>query len=165
MVKHILSLSFWAALVSATSVCNNATLNTTVGTYPITVAGTTVQDVANATNRGVCDIGRANLMADVSIVPNVGQSLIIPPETCTPDNESCILMNANTTRTCINGGPRLYFTVNGDTYQKIALRLNITVAAVMGNSTATTLTGASDELEAGQFVKIPLCEPSDCGMM
>lgn len=144
----------------ATASCNPSTLNTTTYLYPITTQGTTVSDVAAATNRGVCDIGRQNLMADVTIVPNVGQQLLIPPETCTPDNETCLLPKTNRTRTCIDGGPRLYYTVNGDTYERIAQRLNISTEALtshaLGDQTST------DELEPGKFVKVPLCAPSRC---
>ena len=99
-------------------------------------------------------------MADVTIVPNVGETFIIPAEVCEPDNDTCILKPNNTTNTCINGGPRLYYTVNGDTYEKIALRLNITTEAVMGDYAQGR--NATEELPAGQFMKIPLCEPSQC---
>lgn len=59
-------------LVAASS-CNSSALNATEYLYPMTVASTTIFDVANATNRGVCDIARINITADVEIVPNVGQ--------------------------------------------------------------------------------------------
>ncbi|KAL4959771.1 uncharacterized protein BDV14DRAFT_193512 [Aspergillus stella-maris] len=142
--------------------CNAATLNTTTYLYPIITAGTTIFDVANATGRGVCDIGRQNLMADVTIVPNVGQEILIPPETCTPDNESCLLPNTTTTNTCIVGGPRLYYTVNGDTYARIAQRLNITVDSLMAMVLADEAAGDDEQLEPGNFVKVPLCSPSSC---
>jgi hypothetical protein len=146
----------------ASSSCNSSTLNATEYLYPITVAGTTIFDVAKATDRGVCDIARINIMADVEIVPNVGQSILIPPQVCEPDNESCILpWNNETTNECVMGGPRLYYTVNGDTYERIALkRLNITVESLMGNSMGNQ--SASDALEPGQYVKVPLCSPSQC---
>lgn len=144
----------------ATASCNPSTLNTTTYLYPITKQGTTVFDVAAATNRGVCDIGRQNLMADVTIVPNVGQQLLIPPETCTPDNETCLLPETNRTRTCFDGGPRLYYTVNGDTYERIAQRLNISTEALTSHALGDQ--AATNELEPGNFVKVPLCEPSLC---
>jgi hypothetical protein len=100
-------------------------------------------------------------MADVTIIPNVGEEILIPPQVCEPDNETCLLPTTNNaTRTCIYGGPRLYYTVNGDTYERIAIRLNITTESMMkwanGNTTAT------DVLEPGQFIKVPLCSPSQC---
>ncbi|KAH7045879.1 hypothetical protein B0J12DRAFT_711785 [Macrophomina phaseolina] len=155
--------SLAALLVPAASTsCNTTALNTTTGLYYISEYGTTISDVAKATNRGICDIGRHNMMADVEILPNVGQSIYIPPQVCEPDNETCLLPRlTNATRTCIYGGPRLYYTVNGDTYDIIARRLNITAEALVGtgpqgNATTTTV------LEPGQFVKVPQCDPSQC---
>lgn len=63
--------------------------------------------------------------------------------------------NYNSTNTCLLGGPRLYYTVNQDTYTKIANRLDIAV-------TALTNGNASEVLAAGQFVKVPLCLESLC---
>ncbi|PWY88839.1 hypothetical protein BO94DRAFT_422061, partial [Aspergillus sclerotioniger CBS 115572] len=142
-------------------------LNTTSYYYEITVDGTTVFDVARETNRGVCDIGRQNLMADVTIVPNVGESFIIPAEVCEPDNTSCLLPGTNATRTCIYGGPRLYYTVRGDTYEVIARRLNITVESLMhvdgpSNETLVNPISPTAELNVGQFIKVPQCDPSQC---
>lgn len=144
------------------SSCNSSALNTTEYLYPITEEGTTIFDVAKATNRGVCNIGRLNIMADVEIIPNVGQSILIPPQVCEPDNDSCILpWNNDTTNECIYGGPRLYYTVNGDTYERIALkRLNITVESLMGDVNGNS--SASDLLPVGQFIKVPQCDPSQC---
>lgn len=149
----------FSSLAAAT--CNASALNTSSSYYYIDKYPTTLFDIARETKRGVCDIGRNNVMADVTIIPNIGQQIWIPPQVCDPDNETCLLPNTNTTtRECIYGGPRLYYTVNGDTYDLIARRLNITVDSLMqksmGNTTATTV------LEPGQFVKVPLCEPSQC---
>lgn len=153
----------FASTLATASSCNPSTLNTTTYLYPITKPGTTVFDVATATNRGVCDIGRQNLMADVTIVPNVGQQLLIPPETCSPDNETCLLPETtNRTRTCIDGGPRLYYTVNGDTYERIAQRLNISTESLTSHALGDQTVSATDELDPGRFVKVPLCQPSQC---
>ncbi|GLB06422.1 hypothetical protein ABZX51_000209 [Aspergillus tubingensis] len=164
--QSLLALSL-ASVAVAAAACNTSALNTTTYNYYITVDGTTVFDVARATNRGVCDIGRQNLMADVTIVPNVGEYFIIPPEVCEPDNTSCLLPNINATRTCIYGGPRLYYTVRGDTYEVIARRLNITVESLMhvdgpANETLTNPTSPTAELDVGQFIKVPQCDPSQC---
>ncbi|PYI05596.1 hypothetical protein BO78DRAFT_317610 [Aspergillus sclerotiicarbonarius CBS 121057] len=149
------------SVLATSASCNSSALNTTLGLYPITVENTTVFDVAKATNRGVCDIGRYNLMADVTIIPNVGQTLVIPPEVCDPDNETCLLSNVTRTQTCINGGPRLYYTVNGDTLDIVARRLNITTESLMSDDTGYT---ADEVLAPGQFLKVPLCSPSECTM-
>lgn len=135
--------------------CDQSALNTTSYLYDITEE-TTVFEVARKTNRGVCDIGRHNLMADVTIPPNIGEVFIIPGETCTPDNESCLIKDVGRTRTCIYGGPRLYYTVKGDTYEKIALRLNITTESLSGGQSA------NETLPVSQFIKVPECSPSQC---
>lgn len=156
------SLEFAAAmllsmsnLVTTSFACNSSTLNTTSYLYEITEE-TTVFEVAEKTKRGVCDIGRQNLMADVTIPPNIGEVFIIPGQTCTPDNESCLIRDVGRTRDCIYGGPRLYYTVKGDTFEKIALRLNITTESLSGGQSA------NETLPVGQFVKVPECSPSQC---
>ncbi|KAL3433766.1 hypothetical protein BDV09DRAFT_186375 [Aspergillus tetrazonus] len=132
--------------------------------YPITTPNTTLFSIAAATNRGVCDIGRQNLMADVTIIPNVGEQILIPPETCHPDNDSCLLPNTTRTRTCVSGGPRNYYTVNGDTYEIIARRLNITTESLTATALGDEITGPNDRLSPGKFIKVPLCEPSQCAI-
>ena len=159
-------LSLGTSNFAIAATCDSSILNTTTYNYDITKEGTTVFDVARATNRGVCDIGRQNLMADVTILPNVGQSFLIPPETCTPDNESCLIKDVGRTRTCIYGGPRLYYTVHGDTYEKIALRLNITTDSLTSERAAHGSGNVSTHeiLSTGQFVKVPECSPIQCVM-
>lgn len=152
-----------AAVSLAAASCNPNAFNTTTYQYPITKEGTTVFDVARATKRGVCDIGRQNLMADVTIQPNVGESFLIPGETCQPDNDSCIIKDVGRTNACIYGGPRLYYTVKGDTYEKIALRLNITTESLMAGSQHGGASGSPNQtLPVGQFLKVPECSPSQC---
>lgn len=155
-----LLFSVAAFFTLATGSCSGNFLNTSSFYYSVDKYPTTLFDIAQETQRGVCDIGRHNLMADVTIIPNIGQQIWIPPQVCEPDNETCLISKTNGTRACAYGGPRLYYTVNGDTYERIAQRLNITVESLMekgsGNATATTV------LQPGQFVKVPLCEPSQC---
>lgn len=179
-----LTAALASASVASAASCDTSTLNTTTYLYPITVENTTIADVAAATNRGLCNIARYNLMADEvctplstgnilpaffslllgannlsqSIVPNVGQEIVIPPEVCPDevDNTSCVINNYNSTNTCLLGGPRLYYTVNGDTYAKIANRLDLAVDVVADGADSTTV------LAAGQFIKVPLCYPSMC---
>ncbi|OJJ95630.1 hypothetical protein ASPACDRAFT_47520 [Aspergillus aculeatus ATCC 16872] len=146
--------------------CANSTNPYTL--YPVTT-NITIPEIAARTNRSLCDIARHNLMADPLIPPNIGQTIVIPPLSCAsspPDNESCLIPNITRTALCINGGPRLYYTVHGDTYDIIARRLNISTAALMGNtSTSIAATSSADALlEVGQFIKVPLCEPSQCSI-
>lgn len=60
-----LSTILASASVASAATCDTSTLNTTSYLYPITVANTTIEQVANATGRGLCNIGRMNFMADV----------------------------------------------------------------------------------------------------
>ncbi|KAF2771938.1 hypothetical protein EJ03DRAFT_288873 [Teratosphaeria nubilosa] len=163
---HVVALqsAFLAQPTSASSAtCDSSTLNTTTYLYPITETGTTIFEVANATGRGVCNIARHNLMVDAEIPFNAGQTIYIPPEVCDKDDTSCLLVKQNPTAECIYGGPRLYYTVLGDTYERIALyRLNITVESLMG--TMGNGTSPTDVLQPKQFLKVPLCDPSQCVM-
>lgn len=97
-------------------------------------------------------------MVDVSVVPNIGQNIIIPGEVCDPDWTTCIIDSPGS-NDCLVGGPRLYYTLNGDTLWKIAGRLNMTLEAVQGGSGQYS---ANETIPAGQFIKIPLCYPSTC---
>ncbi|PYH31295.1 uncharacterized protein BO87DRAFT_315550 [Aspergillus neoniger CBS 115656] len=151
-VSMFLSLG---TIAVASASCDPSTLNTTSYLYDITEE-TTVFEVARKTNRGVCDIGRHNLMADVTIPPNIGEVFIIPGETFTPDNESCLIKDVGRTRSCIYGGPRLYYSVKGDTFEKNALRLNITTEILSGGQSA------NETLRVGQSIKVPECSPSQC---
>lgn len=94
------------------------------------------------------------------IVPNVGETIVIPPEVCPDeiDDTTCVIDNYNSSNTCLLGGPRLAYTVTGDTYAKIANRLNL-------NVTALTTDNFTEVLAAGQFIKVPLCSPSQCSYM
>lgn len=173
--------------IAAAATCDTSALNTTTYLYPITVENTTVAQVAAATNRGLCNLARYNFMADEvcklrgvnphrssgstnsrhqSIVPNVGQALVIPPEVCPDevDNTTCVVSNGNSTNACLVGGPRLYYTVNQDTYRKIANRLDLAVSALATGAGAGAGHDPDAVLPAGQFVKVPLCSPSTCSI-
>ncbi|KAI1302246.1 hypothetical protein F5Y03DRAFT_362180 [Xylaria venustula] len=164
MYKHLSLLVASLAPLATGQACNSTALNATIGSYYVTVEGTTVFDIANQTSRGVCDIGRANLMADVTIPPNVGQTLRIPGEVCEPDQTTCLLPE-NGTNTCIYGGPRLYYTQKGDTLAVVARRLNLTTDSIAtggGGQSYSGSTNVSAPLQEGQFIKIPRCVPSAC---
>lgn len=116
-------------------------------------------------------------MVDVSVVPNLGQTIIIPGQVCDPDWTTCIIDGPGTME-CLIGGPRLYYTLNGDTLWKIAGRLNMTVESVQcgGDSCNTNITctdgicpggggsqySVNETIPSGQFIKIPMCYPSVC---
>lgn len=116
-------------------------------------------------------------VVDVSVVPNLGQTIIIPGEVCNPDSTTCIISGPGT-NDCLIGGPRLYYTLNGDTMWKIAGRLNMTLESVMcgGDSCNTNITcidgicpggggnqySANETIPSGQFIKVPMCYPSIC---
>lgn len=53
-----------SASVASAATCDTSALNTTIGIYDVTVEGTTIADIANATNRGLCNVARINFMAD-----------------------------------------------------------------------------------------------------
>ncbi|KAJ9317106.1 hypothetical protein DTO271D3_2396 [Paecilomyces variotii] len=140
----ILGLATLLASINLAAACDINSLNITESLYYVSKPGTTIFQIAKETNRGICDIGRHNIMADV----------------CNPDNETCLLPKQNATRNCIYGGPRLYYTVNGDTYDIIARRLNITTESVMSNMKSNET--ATTPLAPGQFVKISICYLSKC---
>lgn len=168
-----------AVLPTAAATCDLSTLNTTSFEYSYTIANETIQQIADKFDRGVCDIGRANLsescrtrseypgepatnrscdiVVDVSVVPNVGQKIIIPGQVCDPDWVTCIIDGPGI-GDCLVGGPRLYYTLNGDTLWKIAGRLNLTLEAIAGSDSYS----ANATIEANQFMKVPLCYPSIC---
>lgn len=135
------------------------------------VYGTTVQDAATATGRDLCDLARWNLVTDVTVVPNVGQTFLIPAEVCEPDNTSCVLTEeGNPQAECLLSGPRLYYTQGGDTYDIIAMRLGMNVSAITSSSNGSpdgmySSVNTSEVLDADQFMKIPQCEYSVCEMM
>ncbi|KAK3939227.1 putative peptidoglycan-binding lysin subgroup protein [Diplogelasinospora grovesii] len=127
--------------------CTTTNLNTT--------ADDTIFSIASATNRGVCDIARANRMADAELL-RANATLLIPGESCSQDNESCLLVAQNTTTDCIFGGPHTYTTVTNDTIAKVALeKFGIPAAAL-------TTGPVNDILAAGMSIKVPQCSPSQC---
>ncbi|RLN38354.1 hypothetical protein BBJ28_00012283 [Nothophytophthora sp. Chile5] len=151
-------------LVSTASAnsCNSSALNTTQTTYT-TDAIVTVATVAESYNRGVCDVARANRMSDPTIPFAVDTVVIIPAEVCEPDNDSCFtVVDNDTTNFCLMGGPHLYYTQRNDTYRTIALeRFNITLASVL-DALSVDESDADTVLDAGLFIKIPSCYPSQC---
>lgn len=60
LLSAVTSVLF-ASATDATHHCNPATLNTTSFNYVNNIENQTVHQIAKRFNRGVCDIGRANL--------------------------------------------------------------------------------------------------------
>ncbi|KAL1618568.1 hypothetical protein SLS56_010496 [Neofusicoccum ribis] len=143
-------------------VCNGTvSLNTTVGSY-IVQENETMPEIAAKVGRGVCDIARANRMAD-ALMLYTDEELIIPAQVCDPDNDTCLVPNTTTTNTCINGGPHTYTTFLGDTVAYIAQKFNVTLDTLTA-VTNNTISDSYAEIEAGNQIKIPMCSPSQCIM-
>ncbi|KAJ5679871.1 hypothetical protein N7462_008115 [Penicillium macrosclerotiorum] len=149
--------SIMAFITEATCHCNTAALNTTSFNYVNNVENQPVYEIAKRFNRGICDIGRANLMVDVSVVPHIGQTIIILGQVCNPDWTSCIIDGPGTTD-CLVGGPRLYYTLNGGD----SCNTNITCIDGICPGGGGSQYSANETIPAGQFIKIPMCSPSTC---
>ncbi|EKG12579.1 Peptidoglycan-binding Lysin subgroup [Macrophomina phaseolina MS6] len=141
-------------------ICNGTiTLNTTTTTYTVQ-PGDTLLAIAASFNRGVCDIARANAIADIDVL-FANQTLLIPAQTCNPDSTSCLATNTNPTATCIPGGPGFYTVVSGDTLTRIAEdKYNITLASLIAANTANIPN--PDVIEVGQLVNVPVCPETQC---
>lgn len=61
IVFPAIAVAIMAFTAEAAHNCDPATLNTTSFNYVNDIANQTVHDIAKKFNRGVCDIGRANL--------------------------------------------------------------------------------------------------------
>ncbi|CAK7229785.1 hypothetical protein SCUCBS95973_007345 [Sporothrix curviconia] len=133
-------------------------------------SGDTLAAIADQYGVGVCDIARLNILSDArSIYP--GEELRVPAQATFPYDTSCITPNnTETTNTCIYGGPHTYTTQEGDTLQKIAnVNFNITIESIVNQTSQTPYIKDAAEnpyaiLEAGQNVKIPVCDNSACTM-
>lgn len=154
-----------ACALSAHATCNPSTLNTTSGVY-YAHENQTIFEIATTVTRGACDIARYNRMADALIPLTTGEEILIPPQTCNPDNSTCLITaEPNATYTeCVVGGPHTYTTLAGDTMDYIALKLNLTIDALMSTSMMPGLDAGSTDtvVEAGQSIKLPQCSPSQC---
>ncbi|PQE08109.1 Peptidoglycan-binding Lysin subgroup protein [Rutstroemia sp. NJR-2017a BVV2] len=161
----LLFLTHLSSLALSTSTCDPSTLNTTTSLYAVT-ATDTIFSIAAATARGVCDIARANRMPDAQYI-DVGFTLIIPAQTCTPDNNSCLLVApaANSTSTCVAGGPHTYTTVRNDTLALIATKFNLATSVVAALPSAGNVSSIDEIITAGTIVKLPQCAPSTCTVM
>lgn len=66
-----------ASATGAQAICNSTSLNTTSFNYYNDVENQTIHDIAIKFNRGVCDIGRANLSASIPLSALYRSSLTI----------------------------------------------------------------------------------------
>ncbi|KAL4155314.1 hypothetical protein PRNP1_007424 [Phytophthora ramorum] len=150
------------AAADARGSCDSSALNTTQTTYT-TGAIMSVTEVATINQRGICDVARANRMSDPTIPFAADTEVMIPAQVCDPDNISCFtVVDTDTTNFCLMGGPHLYYTQRNDTYRTIALeRFNITLDSVL-TALIVDASQADVELDAGLFIKIPSCYPSQC---
>lgn len=64
VLPALLALLGFSCGAAASSNCNPYNLNSTTYLYPVTAPNSTIFSIAAATNRGVCDIARQNLIAD-----------------------------------------------------------------------------------------------------
>jgi hypothetical protein len=119
--------------------------------------------ISTTVNRGLCDIARLNRMADALLPLTTGEALIIPPEVCQPDNSTCLIVaQPNATYSdCVKGGPHTYYTLKGDTIRYVALKLNLTIDALLSTAQGPS-NDADTVLDESQFLKLPLCSPSHC---
>ncbi|KAJ5278773.1 hypothetical protein N7478_004145 [Penicillium angulare] len=149
--------------VSANVSCDPSTLNTTSGVY-YAQENQTLFDIADVVSRGVCDIARYNRMADAIIPLTTDEEILIPPQVCKPDNSTCLIVSEPnaTYANCVVGGPHTYLTLKGDTMAYIALKLNLTIDALMSTAWVPNMGSVNDTVEVGQTIKIPQCSPSQC---
>ncbi|KAL2821412.1 hypothetical protein BDW59DRAFT_181168 [Aspergillus cavernicola] len=157
-----LSLSLGSSSTTQAS-CNLSALNTTSTIY-YAKENQTLFEIANTVNRGACDIARYNRMADAMIPLTSNEEILIPPEVCQPDNSTCLIVaepNA-TYADCVMGGPHTYTTLAGDTIAYIALKLNLTVDALLSTAGMQDMGSPYDGVETGQSIKLPQCSPSQC---
>lgn len=143
--------------------CKSSALNITSGIY-YAKDNQTIFEISDAVNRGACDIARYNRMADAIIPLRTGEEILIPPQVCHPDNSTCLIVaESNATyANCVVGGPHTYTTLAGDTMAYIALKLNITVEALLNTAMVTNMGSPDDPVETNQVIKLPQCSPSQC---
>ncbi|KAJ4355580.1 uncharacterized protein N0V89_003600 [Didymosphaeria variabile] len=89
-----------------------------------------------------------------------GETLLIPAETCDPDDSTCIIPNTTYTATCVPGGLHTYNTRFNDTRAKIASKFRVSLDSITTIGNAST--SEDDVLEADAQLKIPQCSPSQC---
>lgn len=143
--------------------CDTSALNITSGVY-YAKDDQTIFQIADAVKRGACDIARYNRMADAIFPLTTNEEILIPPQVCEPDNSTClILAEPNATyMDCLVGGPHTYTTLAGDTMAYIALKLNLTIEALLSTAWVSNMGSPTDLVETGQSIKLPQCSPSQC---
>ncbi|TKX18797.1 LysM domain-containing protein 2 [Elsinoe australis] len=136
-------------LCNGTIALDNRTQTTTVA------PGDTLDGIAARFNRGVCDIAAASNITNPDLIFQ-GQTIVIPPQVCFPDNTSCVAPPPTQDSPCVLGGPGFFPVKQGDDVAGIARSLNISDAALRGAN------GNGTPVQPGTFLNVPICAGSSC---
>lgn len=165
MFKKTSPLFFLLPIVqvaSAQDACDASMLNTTVRTWPVTSIDT-IFSIAASTSRGVCNIARANRMADANLMV-AGETLLIPGESCAQDidNTTCLVPNMTYYASCVPGGLHTYNARYNDTRASIALKFQVSLDTITTMGVNVSAQSADAVIAADTQIKIPQCSPSQC---
>lgn len=146
-------------LLEPRQLCNGTiTLDTSTQQYVIQ-QGDTLTKIAEQFDRGICDIFEANNLTNPDYIVT-GDTLVIPPQVCLPDNTSCLGPKTTPTATCIPGGPGFIIVKKGDTLSSYSFLFNITLDSIIQANRQNIPN--PDQIEVGQIVNIPVCEGTLC---
>ncbi|KAL1640394.1 hypothetical protein SLS58_007068 [Diplodia intermedia] len=147
------------ARLTTRQLCNGTiTLDNSTQQYVIQ-SGDTLSTIAKQFDRGICDIFYANNLTSPNLIVS-GNTLIIPPQTCSVDDTSCLGPQTTPTATCIPGGPGFYIVKSGDTLSALSGLFNITLDSIIQANTQNIPN--PDLIEIGQVVNIPVCPGTQC---
>ncbi|OJD35044.1 carbohydrate-binding module family 50 protein [Diplodia corticola] len=149
------------ARLAARQLCNGTiALDTSTQQYVIQ-SGDTLTTIAGQFNRGACDIFQANNLTNPNLIIT-GDTLVIPPQTCFPDNTTCLGPQTTPTATCIPGGPGFYIVQSGDSLSALSALFNITLDSIIQANSQNIPN--PDLIEIGQVVNIPVCPGTQCNI-
>lgn len=148
-------------MLTCLAVCNGTiTLDSSTQQYVIQ-SGDTLTAIARQFNRGICDIFYANNLTNPDVII-AGNTLVIPPQVCFPDNTSCLGSPTTPTATCIPGGPGFYIVRSGDTLSALSTLFNITLDSIIQANRENIPN--PDLIQIGQVVNIPVCPDTQCNI-